>query len=581
MEPIKEIKEKLDIVDVVKDYIQLFPAGKNFKAVCPFHKEKTPSFIISPDRQTWHCFGSCNEGGDVISFVMKYENLEFYEALKMLAERAGVELKSISPSGQKEFGILYDINLASVEFYKDQLLPHQEARDYLEERGIKKETIDDFEIGFAPTDRDALILYLVNRGYEIQDVERAGLCFKTERGTYMDRFRGRLMFPLYNTFGKVVGFSGRILPQYDDGKSGKYVNSPETLIFNKSKTLYGFHKSKSYIKEAKQVLFVEGQMDFLMLYQDGVKNVIATSGTALTNHHLEILKKVCDTAVFAFDSDEAGLSAIERAIDMAHTMDLNVKAFTLEDAKDPAEYIVKNPGQIDRLIRHNSLSAFDFYYQRLIEKNDSDNLKIKLRSFLSKILHIASPIERSSWVRKIAEKIGMAERVIYEEMEMFKGVKKASVVVDNKNDENKTNDLKDSVKQVKSRVQRIAMDIFILTMIDRQNVGLIEDYKNYFPQPFDSLLGFMLEDKKPVELSESDNIFSYLEMKASLKHGQIEQEKIPMEISFLLKELKREYLKDRKQELLSEIKKSEQNNSPDKIGALLKEFDEIVKLIDN
>ncbi len=581
MEPIKEIKEKLDIVDVVKDYIQLFPAGKNFKAVCPFHKEKTPSFIISPDRQTWHCFGSCNEGGDVISFVMKYENLEFYEALKMLAERAGVELKSISPSGQKEFGILYDINLASVEFYKDQLVPHQEARDYLEERGIKKETIDDFEIGFAPTDRDALILYLVNRGYEIQDVERAGLCFKTERGTYMDRFRGRLMFPLYNTFGKVVGFSGRILPQYDDGKSGKYVNSPETLIFNKSKTLYGFHKSKSYIKEAKQVLFVEGQMDFLMLYQDGVKNVIATSGTALTNHHLEILKKVCDTAVFAFDSDEAGLSAIERAIDMAHTMDLNVKAFTLEDAKDPAEYIVKNPGQIDRLIRHNSLSAFDFYYQRLIEKNDSDNLKIKLRSFLSKILHIASPIERSSWVRKIAEKIGMAERVIYEEMEMFKGVKKASVVVDNKNDENKTNDLKDSVKQVKSRVQRIAMDIFILTMIDRQNVGLIEDYKNYFPQPFDSLLGFMLEDKKPVELSESDNIFSYLEMKASLKHGQIEQEKIPMEISFLLKELKREYLKDRKQELLSEIKKSEQNNSPDKIGALLKEFDEIVKLIDN
>lgn len=581
MEPIKEIKEKLDIVDVVKDYIQLFPAGKNFKAVCPFHKEKTPSFIISPDRQTWHCFGSCNEGGDVISFVMKYENLEFYEALKMLAERAGVELKSISPSGQKEFGILYDINLASVEFYKDQLVPHQEARDYLEERGIKKETIDDFEIGFAPIDRDALILYLVNRGYEIQDVERAGLCFKTERGTYMDRFRGRLMFPLYNTFGKVVGFSGRILPQYDDGKSGKYVNSPETLIFNKSKTLYGFHKSKSYIKEAKQVLFVEGQMDFLMLYQDGVKNVIATSGTALTNHHLEILKKVCDTAVFAFDSDEAGLSAIERAIDMAHTMDLNVKAFTLEDAKDPAEYIVKNPGQIDRLIRHNSLSAFDFYYQRLIEKNDSDNLKIKLRSFLSKILHIASPIERSSWVRKIAEKIGMAERVIYEEMEMFKGVKKASVVVDNKNDENKTNDLKDSVKQVKSRVQRIAMDIFILTMIDRQNVGLIEDYKNYFPQPFDSLLGFMLEDKKPVELSESDNIFSYLEMKASLKHGQIEQEKIPMEISFLLKELKREYLKDRKQELLSEIKKSEQNNSPDKIGALLKEFDEIVKLIDN
>lgn len=581
MEPIKEIKEKLDIVDVVKDYIQLFPAGKNFKAVCPFHKEKTPSFIISPDRQTWHCFGSCNEGGDVISFVMKYENLEFYEALKMLAERAGVELKSISPSGQKEFGILYDINLASVEFYKDQLVPHQEARDYLEERGIKKETIDDFEIGFAPTDRDALILYLVNRGYEIQDVERAGLCFKTERGTYMDRFRGRLMFPLYNTFGKVVGFSGRILPQYDDGKSGKYVNSPETLIFNKSKTLYGFHKSKSYIKEAKQVLFVEGQMDFLMLYQDGVKNVIATSGTALTNHHLEILKKVCDTAVFAFDSDEAGLSAIERAIDMAHTMDLNVKAFTLEDAKDPAEYIVKNPGQIDRLIRHNSLSAFDFYYQRLIEKNDSDNLKIKLRSFLSKILHIASPIERSSWVRKIAEKIGMAERVIYEEMEMFKGVKKASVVVDNKNDENKTNDLKDSVKQVKSRVQRIAMDIFILTMIDRQNVGLIEDYKNYFPQPFDSLLGFMLEDKKPVELSESDNIFSYLEMKASLKHGQIEQEKIPMEISFLLKELKREYLKDRKQELLSEIKKSEQDNSPDKIGALLKEFDEIVKLIDN
>jgi len=265
------VKERLDVADFLRGYLTLHPAGKNFRALCPFHKEKTPSFMVSPERQSWHCFG-CNIGGDVIAFLMKYENLEFIEALRILAERAGVEMRG--SRDEREFGVLYDVNRVAKDYFRAALALDTEGvkavRAYLGERGLHDATIQEFELGFAPQSSDGLSRHLMKAGFTIADIERAGLTFKTDRGTYWDRFRGRIMFPIHNHFGKPVGFTGRILPdsihsQPTEGSvAAKYVNSPETPVYAKSKLLYGFYKSKPHIREAKKAVLVEGQMDFLM-----------------------------------------------------------------------------------------------------------------------------------------------------------------------------------------------------------------------------------------------------------------------------------------------------------------------------
>ncbi|MEK7463427.1 MAG: CHC2 zinc finger domain-containing protein, partial [Patescibacteria group bacterium] len=242
------VKEKIDVVDFLSKYLKLTPAGKNFRAVCPFHKEKTPSLMVSPDKQIWHCFG-CGNGGDVIKFLMLYENLEFFDALKVLAEKAGMNLDVLGGRDFKTYDVIYKAMEAAKEFYRTNLYKSDEVKDYLKDRGLKGETVKEFELGVALDEPDAISKHLLKKGFSIADIEKAGLVFKTERGTYWDRFRGRLMFPLYNHVGKVVAFTGRLLPGRDDTKTGKYVNSPETPIFQKSKILYGFHKTKNDIRE--------------------------------------------------------------------------------------------------------------------------------------------------------------------------------------------------------------------------------------------------------------------------------------------------------------------------------------------
>ena len=432
--PVQEIKDRLDIVEFIRSYVQLLPAGKNFRACCPFHKEKTPSFMVSPDRQTWHCFGACAEGGDIFKFVMKHDNLEFYEALNFLAEKAGVELRKFSPADQRQFGVLYDINDSAKKFFQKQLEFSEEAQDYLISRGLKKvypvgnslpfgETIEEFEIGFAPQGFDNLTVHLINSGHSVADIERAGLNFKSERGGYIDRFRGRIMFPIYNHFGKTIGFSARILPQYDNGETGKYINSPETAIFNKSKVLYGFHKSKNFIKEKKEAVLVEGQMDFLMAWQDGMKNVAATSGTALTPDHLAVLRRLTDKVIFCFDNDEAGLKAAERSIDLAQNRDFSVRLLILEDYKDPADAVKHKPGILEKLAQ-KAKPAMEFYFDRYLQSADKrgniSDFKNNIRIVLAKIKNLASPIERQHWLHELALKTRVKEETLSEEMEQIK-----------------------------------------------------------------------------------------------------------------------------------------------------------------
>lgn len=423
------IKSKLDVAEVLRGYITLMPAGKNFKARCPFHNEKTPSFIVSPDRQTWHCFG-CGLGGDIFTFVQKHENLEFGEALRLLAEKAGVELRTQNPAEYRYTGLLYDLNEAAKRFFLKSFAAAPVAREYLAGRGLAQETVEEFEIGWAPNEPEALSMALLNGGAGPQDLVQAGLSIKTERGLMLDRFRGRIMFPIHNHLGKVVGFTGRILPQLDRGDMGKYINSPETPIFQKSRLIYGFWKSKNAIAETKSAFLVEGQMDFLMSWQSGVHNAIASSGTALTADHLRTLSRLAHELVLSFDNDAAGSDAAERAIDLAEANDFTVKVATITvpgaaagTIKDAADAVKADPESVKRAIAA-AMPAPEFYFKKYLPAGGAEAIARELQSraglerlriILAKLGRMASPVERDFWMKDLAKRTGVNEQILKEE----------------------------------------------------------------------------------------------------------------------------------------------------------------------
>jgi DNA primase len=594
--PIAEIKERIDIVEFIRSYIPLLAAGKNFKALCPFHKEKTPSFMVSPERQTWHCFGACSEGGDIFKFLMKYDNLEFHEALKVLAEKAGVELKKVSLAEHKQFGILYDINQSAKDFFKKELKQSAEALNYLLERGLKKETIEEFELGLSLQEFDTLTRHLINLGYDIKDIERAGLNYKTERGSYVDRFRGRIIFPVYNHFGKVVGFSGRILnestvnSQQSTVTLAKYINSPETAIFNKSRILYGFHKTKKEILGQKSAVLVEGQMDFLLTYQDGVKNVIATSGTALTPDHLKTLRRIADRLVFLFDNDEAGLKAAERSIDLADSFDFNVGLAILKDYKDPAEAAAKAPGVLLGLV-DKTKPAMEFYFERYLGENSKSQIlslretsrretnsklgefKKNIRIVLGKIKTLASAVERAHWLKELSLKTKIEEKALAEEMEQLKTNSKFQIP--------NSNEIQNSKFKIQnSRYELIAQRLLSLILAKDDLSALAEEYLDYLPADYRKIYESLVKKTALTDnrLNETMNLIS---LRSSFEIQEADDDKITREFHDLLKHLKIEYCKDKKCDLAGKIKEAEKIGDEKKLSEILKEFDRVSKLTHN
>lgn len=414
------IKEKLDIAQFLKGYLELQPAGKNFKARCPFHQERTPSFIVSPDRQSWHCFG-CGLGGDVFAFVMRQENIEFPDALRLLAEKAGVELRRINPAQERIMGVLYDINAAAADFFGEQLAADPFAQEYLAKRGLTPETARTFQIGYAPHAEEALTVHLLKKDYRPDDIIRAGLAFMTDRGMRLDRFRGRIMFPIQNHLGKVVGFSGRILPQFDTGTMGKYVNTPETPLFVKSKILYGFPQAKQAIRDTGVAVLVEGQMDLVMLHQDGARNVVAVSGTALTREHLRALRKQADRIVLALDGDAAGWQATERAAHLAAQEDFEVSVLHWPGVKDAADFVKEHPGTAAEIVttaRPAIAATIDHYLVPTLQYAERDGLRA-LRHVLGAIAALPSPVAREHWIGTLVNRTNLSARVLAEELELI------------------------------------------------------------------------------------------------------------------------------------------------------------------
>ena len=431
--PVQQIKERLSIEEVVSTYIKLDKMGSNLKAKCPFHNEKTPSFFVSPDRGSYYCFG-CGAKGDIFTFVEEFEGLDFKGALKLLADKAGVALENYDPKNESEREKLYRIMEEATLFFEKNLVGNIETLKYLKDRGLEDKTIKDFRIGFIKADWRELYNYLSKKGFRDIEIEKAGLIKKTEKGCY-DRFRGRIMFPITDSSGRVIAFSGRIF--VDDGKSAKYLNSPETPIFSKSAVLYGLDKAKESIRKNNFSILVEGQFDLILSHQAGFKNTVATSGTALSDStiskenvvsNLGLIRRLSSNIVLAFDADKAGFNAANRASKIALSFGMDVKVAKIPEGVDPADLIslgcstmgeAKNGVDAWREAIRGSKHIIEYLLDKILKDSIYDSRKVG-REVKEKILPyvyiIESSIEKAHFIKKISDLSQIPEQAIKEDL---------------------------------------------------------------------------------------------------------------------------------------------------------------------
>lgn len=424
---LEKIKERLNILDVVSTYIKVDKVGTQFRARCPFHNEKTPSFYVSPTRGNYHCFG-CNEHGDIFGFVMKIEGLQFKDALRILADKAGVTLSNFK---KEETSNMVDILEAATIFFEKNLAQNVEAKNYVASRGITIETSQKFRIGFAPNDWRLLYNALKVAGYNDEEIVSSGLCIKHEKNgqfTYYDRFRSRVMFPIMNASGKVVAFTGRILPRETPTNSplaggeqvreeAKYVNSPETQMYHKSSILFGYSFAKHEIAKLKKVIVVEGQMDVVMCHQAGNVNTVAISGTAFTPEHIAIIKRFAEGVVLALDSDKAGYTAMLKSAALALANDLEVEGVLLSE-KDPADMIKNNPTSWTEVLGKSepivNIVAKIVMAKETIKPKQMQMLR---RDLFPLLRMVRSPLVKDSFTEEVAKTLGVSKEIIKAETE--------------------------------------------------------------------------------------------------------------------------------------------------------------------
>lgn len=409
----EKIKERLSIIDVLSSYITIEKAGGSLKARCPFHQEKTPSFFISPERNTYYCFG-CGAKGDIFSFVQEFESLDFLGALKVLADKAGVTIESFEKGTGDTKKRIFDCLEEATLFFQQELKKNNEALIYLKKRGLAIEIVRDWRIGFAPDDWHILQKHLQTKNFTLKEIEEAGLIKQGEKGNEYARFRGRIMFPIFDGSSRVVAFSGRIL--HGDASEAKYINSPETLVFEKSKILFGYNKAKREMKEKGFTILVEGQMDLLLSHQAGFGNTVASSGTAFTFEQAEIIKRLSDEIYIAYDSDKAGQNASFRAWKIALRSGLKVKAVTLPEGLDPADAILKDKNIWQKAIE-SAKSIIEYYIEMLESGDEKRRDEIIKDKILPLVAFVESSIDQARFLQHLSQKTGIPENSLREEMQ--------------------------------------------------------------------------------------------------------------------------------------------------------------------
>ncbi|MFA5050895.1 MAG: DNA primase [Patescibacteria group bacterium] len=593
---IDEIKSKLDIIDVLSEYIQLKQAGANFRAICPFHREKTPSFFISPERQIWHCFG-CGKGGDIFGFIREIEGVEFPEALRILAQRAGVKIEKYDKAEVSQKTKLQDICSISAKFYHKILLESssaEKARQYLKERELDQKTIAEFQLGFAPEKGNLLLEFLSKRGYKPAEIEASGMIVKsTRQSSYYDRFRNRIMFPIFNLFGQVVGFTGRVMPAFAEATAGrpdeeknkevaKYINTPETQIYSKSRVLYGLDKAKLEAKLQNSIILVEGNMDVIACHQFGTKNVVCTSGTALTSEQIKLLKRYTPNIILAFDVDSAGQNATQRGIDLLLQEDLNVKILNLLSGKDPDECIRKTPEIWNKAIKE-PLPIMEYYFSSAIARVNPDSkiLSIENKKQVSQILlpfiaKLGSPVEQGLWVKKLSNDLDISEISLHDALKKIKLPKK------NKEEDNS------EIKEKPSSEEQVG-DMLLGLILKYPEKGEIANklFFDMFVRPRAQTLAKIIKEcyikNNKIEVDQikealKDKDSEYIDFLFFLVEkefaGQKDKE-IEKEFNNLFRILKKRHLERRREKVMLELKEAEKNKNKEMVEKIIREITEL------
>lgn len=583
--PIEEIKQRIDIVDFISSYIPLKKAGANFKALCPFHTEKTPSFMVSRSKQIWHCFG-CNTGGDIFSFLMKIEGIDFGDALKILAEKAGVKLEKTDPRLSTLRNRILDILETAKDFYHELLNKPEGsiAKNYLLKRGLDEETIKKFELGYAPNAWDSLVKKLSSQ-FSLNDLSAAGLVVKNpEKKSFYDRFRHRVMFPIRDVYGNTVGFTGRILDEKQSG--GKYINTPETIVYNKGKILYGLDLAKEEIKAKDLAILVEGNMDVITSFQFGFKNTVAASGTALTLDQLKLLKRFTSNIALAFDADLAGQEALKRGIHLALAQEMNIKVIEIpQKVKDPDEAIRLDPQAWAQAITQ-ALDFFEWYFKKSLQLFDLTKPLGKKRCFhflAEELKYLPSSIEQNFWLEKISQALGVDLAVLKDEYKKFlRKEKKENFTLESNLKEtvvNKQKNLEDRLMIILSFapefLPRVVDKVFASVFVDPLNKELYLNMLEYYNRN----KNINKKDWQRWVKENNPRLLENLNIKELAGESEFEswtQENLVKELNSLVSRLRQEQLKILKENLIEELKQAEAIGDKEKIFELSRRFEEII-----
>ena len=564
---VQQIKDRLDIVEIVSSYLKLEKTGINYRAPCPFHSEKKPSFFVSPSRQMFKCFG-CNASGSVFDFIMQIEGIEFGDALKILARRAGVELKEFSPELKTKRQRLYEICELSSSFYEQQLksATGKKVIDYLNQRGIKQDTLLKWRLGYSPSSWRSLLEFLISKGYEKEEITEAGLVIKSDKGCY-DRFRGRIMFPVFDINSQVVGFGGRV---FEGDDAAKYLNIQNTPLYDKSRTLYGLNFGKMDIRKKDYCILTEGYTDVILSHQFGFENTVAASGTSLTPLQLKILKRYTNNLFFAFDMDPAGAMATKRGIDLAQKEDFNIKVIVMRSGQDPADIISTNPKDWQKAI-DSAKDIMDFYFQDALSKFDAKTPTGKKdisSMLLPQIRKLPSKILQSHWAKKLSSELKVAEEAVLEEL------KKISLKKEDKEE-------KIIPKENKGRSRLLEEKIVSLVLKAPENLEYVDEEDiTLFSADLNTILTCFKKEKdvqKALDkLGKQEALKNTLES-LSFKAEIDEEEDLDYEFQVCLSCFRDITLQEKLKNIAQEISKAEINKDEKKIQELMTTFNQLVK----
>lgn len=588
------IKEQLDVLDVVGEYVKLSPAGVNHKGLCPFHSEKSPSFMVNRERQSWHCFG-CAKGGDIFSFIQEIEGMSFVEALQLLANKAGIELsrQTFDKTKSDQKNRIKDINALAARFFHHILMntsAAEGARAYLTDRGLSEETMVKWKIGFVPDQWDALTKYMTQKGHGIDDLVAAGLTIKRDgassgsnRGFY-DRFRGRIMFPIWNEHGAVVGFTGRVLVETEKS-GGKYVNTPQTPIFDKSRVVFGLDKAKQAIRKAGQIVMTEGQMDVIAAHQAGMENVVASSGTALTEQQIKLLKRYASKMAMAFDADEAGQKAAKRGIDIAIAAGMDVRVIQIpEDAgKDPDDCIREDKDAWFAAVE-NAVGIMNWYFDKACKGKDLSDPRQKqavANELLPEIARIPQAVEQDHWLQELGTRLHTEVSILREDMKRLlqteKSLKRGNITAPVQ-------------RQVAAPTSRFSLLVErLLTLLCRYPAHIPEamqvltsiDISGPSLHPLYELLkkrytagnAISIDDLRDAcESSDNENIVDVLLMKSELVFSGFTDIDAKSELDSLLIQIRKEWIKQRGEQLQRQIADAEVRGDVQQLEELLRTY---------